>query len=69
MPSNRGVVHMKPGKVEVQKIDFPTFHNPAGEIWQPMNIAVVDGGGISTASPKGPDLAVCQPFGNNVADR
>src|SRR6267154_2691546 len=29
--SNRGVVYLKPGKVEVQKIDFPTFHNPAGK--------------------------------------
>src|SRR5438128_12578473 len=28
--SNRGVVYLKPGKVEVQKIDFPTFRNPAG---------------------------------------
>jgi hypothetical protein len=25
MPSNRGVVYLKPGSVEVQKIDFPTF--------------------------------------------
>jgi glutathione-independent formaldehyde dehydrogenase len=31
MPSNRGVVYLKPGKVEVQKIDFPTFRNPAGK--------------------------------------
>ncbi len=23
--SNRGVVYLKPGSVEVQKIDFPTF--------------------------------------------
>src|SRR6202140_270151 len=29
--SNRGVVYLKPGKVEVQKIDFPTFRNPAGK--------------------------------------
>src|ERR1700687_5145710 len=28
--SNRGVVYLKPGSVEVQKIDFPTFRNPAG---------------------------------------
>src|ERR1700692_4108328 len=28
--SNRGVVYLKPGSVEVQKIDFPSFHNPAG---------------------------------------
>jgi glutathione-independent formaldehyde dehydrogenase len=27
--SNRGVVYLKPGKVEVQKIDFPSFRNPA----------------------------------------
>src|SRR5437763_4775529 len=31
MPSNRGVVYLKPGSVEVQKIDFPTFRNPAGK--------------------------------------
>ena len=31
MPSNRGVVYLKPGHVEVQKIDFPTFRNPAGK--------------------------------------
>src|ERR1700686_5731155 len=31
MPSNRGVVYLKPGKVEVQKIDFPSFRNPAGK--------------------------------------
>ena len=31
MASNRGVVYLKPGKVEVQNIDFPTFHNPAGK--------------------------------------
>jgi hypothetical protein len=29
--SNRGVVYLKPGSVEVQKIDFPSFHNPAGK--------------------------------------
>src|SRR5258705_6049973 len=29
--SNRGVVYLKPGSVEVQKIDFPTFCNPAGK--------------------------------------
>src|ERR1700716_1972472 len=29
--SNRGVVYLKPGRVEVQKIDFPTFRNPAGK--------------------------------------
>src|SRR6202007_3047993 len=29
--SNRGVVSLKPGHVEVQKIDFPTFRNPAGK--------------------------------------
>jgi glutathione-independent formaldehyde dehydrogenase len=28
---NRGVVYLKPGSVEVQKIDFPTFRNPAGK--------------------------------------
>ena len=31
MPSNRGVVYLKPGSVEVQKIDFSTFRNPAGK--------------------------------------
>jgi glutathione-independent formaldehyde dehydrogenase len=31
MPSNRGVVYLKPGMVEVQKIDFPTFRNPTGK--------------------------------------
>ena len=29
--SNRGVVYLKPGSVEIQKIDFPTFRNPAGK--------------------------------------
>src|SRR5438552_16164909 len=29
--SNRGVVYLKPGRVEVQKIEFPTFRNPAGK--------------------------------------
>jgi len=29
--SNRGVVYLKPGSVEVQKIDFPTFRNTAGK--------------------------------------
>src|ERR1700757_2718135 len=29
--SNRGVVYLKPGRVEVQNIDFPTFRNPAGK--------------------------------------
>ena len=29
--SNRGVVYLKPSRVEVQKIDFPSFRNPAGE--------------------------------------
>ena len=29
--SNRGVVFLKPGRVEVQNIDFPTFRNPAGK--------------------------------------
>jgi hypothetical protein len=29
--SNRGVVYLKPGHVEVQKIDFPTFRSPAGK--------------------------------------
>src|SRR4029077_17190725 len=31
MPSNRGVVYLGPGEVEVQDIDFPTFSNPAGK--------------------------------------
>jgi glutathione-independent formaldehyde dehydrogenase len=30
MLSNRGVVYLGPGKVEVQNIDFPIFRNPAG---------------------------------------
>src|SRR5258705_7960878 len=29
--SNRGVVYLKPGSVEVRKIDFPSFRNPAGK--------------------------------------
>src|SRR6266513_4402331 len=29
--SNRGVVYLKPGHVEVQKIDFPSFRNPVGK--------------------------------------
>jgi len=29
--SNRGVVYLKPGCVEVQNIDFPAFRNPAGK--------------------------------------
>src|SRR5690348_17984248 len=31
MPSNRGVVYLGPGNVDVQNIDFPTFRNPAGK--------------------------------------
>ena len=31
MSSNRGVVYLGLGKVEVQKIDFPAFRNPAGK--------------------------------------
>ena len=31
MSSNRGVVYVKPGIVEVQKLDFPVFRNPAGK--------------------------------------
>src|SRR5271168_90074 len=31
MSSNHGVVYIKPGKVEVHTIDFPTFRNPAGK--------------------------------------
>lgn len=29
--SNRGVVYLKPGSVEIQKIDFSSFRNPAGK--------------------------------------
>ena len=29
--SNRGVVYLKPGSVEDQKIDFPGFRSPAGK--------------------------------------
>ena len=29
--SNRGVVYLGPGKVEVQNIDDPKFENPAGK--------------------------------------
>src|ERR1700750_1342101 len=29
--SNRGVVYLKPGSVEVQNIDFPSFRSPAGK--------------------------------------
>src|SRR5882672_3006437 len=31
MPSNRGVVYLGLGKVEVQEIDFPRFCNPTGK--------------------------------------
>src|SRR5919106_6436003 len=31
MATNRGVVYLGSGKVEVRSIDFPTFHNPAGK--------------------------------------
>jgi glutathione-independent formaldehyde dehydrogenase len=31
MPSNRGVVYLGPGKVDVQTIDFSTLRNPAGK--------------------------------------
>jgi glutathione-independent formaldehyde dehydrogenase len=31
MASNRGVVYLGPGKVEVQSIDYPKFENPKGE--------------------------------------
>ena len=31
MASNRGVVYLGPGKVEVQSIDFPKLQNPAGK--------------------------------------
>jgi glutathione-independent formaldehyde dehydrogenase len=31
MPSNRGVVYLGPGKVNIQNIDFPTLRNPAGK--------------------------------------
>src|ERR1700757_1616772 len=31
MPSNRGVVYLGPGKVEVRNIDSPAFRNPAGK--------------------------------------
>src|SRR3979409_2533819 len=33
--SNRGVVYLKPGSVEVQNIDFPSFRNPAGKTIDP----------------------------------
>ena len=29
--NNRGVVYLEPGKVEVQRIDFPTMQNPQGK--------------------------------------
>jgi glutathione-independent formaldehyde dehydrogenase len=38
MPSNRGVVYLGPGKVEVQTIDFPKFRNRAGK---PINHGVI----------------------------
>src|ERR1700736_161786 len=38
MPSNRGVVYLGPGKVEVRNIDFPSFRNPAGK---PINHGVI----------------------------
>ena len=31
MASNRGVVYLGPGKVEVQSIDYPKLQNPAGK--------------------------------------
>jgi glutathione-independent formaldehyde dehydrogenase len=31
MATNRGVVYMKPGKVEVQSIDYPKFVAPSGK--------------------------------------
>ncbi len=31
MATNRGVVYMGPGKVEVQSIDFPKMQNPKGK--------------------------------------
>ena len=31
MPTNRGVVYIGPGKVEVQSIDFPKLQNPQGK--------------------------------------
>jgi glutathione-independent formaldehyde dehydrogenase len=31
VPSNRGVVYLGPGKVDVRNIDFPTFRDPAGK--------------------------------------
>ena len=31
MATNRGVAYLEPGRVEVRKIDFPTFRNPAGK--------------------------------------
>ena len=31
MASNRGVVYLGPGKVEVQNIDFPELRNPKGK--------------------------------------
>jgi glutathione-independent formaldehyde dehydrogenase len=31
MSSNRGVVYLGPGKVEVRNIDFPSFRNPTGK--------------------------------------
>lgn len=30
MPSNRGVVYLGPGKVEVQAIEYPKFVDPKG---------------------------------------
>jgi glutathione-independent formaldehyde dehydrogenase len=38
MPSNRGVVYLGPGTVEVQTIDYPKFRNPAGK---PINHGVI----------------------------
>ena len=31
MATNRGVVYLGPGKVEVQSIDYPKMQNPAGK--------------------------------------
>ena len=34
--NNRGVVYLEPGKVDVQRIDFPKMQNPQGRSGVPL---------------------------------
>jgi hypothetical protein len=58
-----GVVYLKPGSVEVQKIDFPAFRNPAGKTIAPLAIGVtlifnIIGGGPLTGAAFNPARAL-----------